>query len=403
MPIPTKRILVFILILLYLLPATATSTRADEELTLNMCWNDVGSQAVKDEAVRHGSDEYSYHISSSEANDVRILLSFPVEKNTFYVARTWVKTENVVPMENKDNPVGAGIGAGRWNNSDTLLGSRDWTLCEVPVFSGESDTVELSLFLGYWSNTCVGDAWFSPPQLIKAPANIKNATTWRFLYVIPKCMDVRGTDESTGEAFQCTTSLSNQEIAILMDGFERVQQTINQFGAGLFQIKYQVLILDEPYTQPLSYHPEYGYNITEEDARTYLNDHGVSFGEYDHVFMVSCAEGVPPNDVFGLGGTVFDGKTMYSAIEFDSHADIENWGKDLEQENIFIHEFLHGMETTCRDFDHLDCPGLHDRDQYGYLYDLEWYRDYIRGQVRNCEMENDGIPAMEWKRRPSEQ
>ena len=54
-------------------------------------------------------------------------------------------------------------------------------------------------------------------------------------------------------------------------------------------------------------------------------------------------------------------------------------------EEVFLHEFLHSLERTAKEYDY-DIPALHDNEKYGYksqsLTGLrEWYKDYMNKNI----------------------
>ena len=383
---------IFLLACLFIIPFQNTLA-GEETLDITMWMQYPDSQVKIDDEVIYEDAGFSYHLSSVQPNDLRLHLVYPVEKETFYQAEAWVRTASVRNEEKESDQMGAGIEVGDGNISDTLLGSNEWTKVSVPFYSGSRESIKISLFLGYYYNTCVGECWMTPPVLTKVTEE-DEAPVWRLLFVIPRRMNVTG-----GEGYSCVTDLSSEELSMLLDGFEAVKNALNRYGEGIFQTEYQALILNEPYTQPF-HQDQYGYSISAKQAHEYLNENGVHIGEYDHIFLVYCMEGVPSDDVFGLGGPSIQGKIKYSSVEFDYHSHIHSWFEH-EKTYIFIHEFLHGIEYLCRDQYGLAVPDLHEWERYGYSDELEWYRDYLRCEVKNCDSTFPGIPAEAWKIKPS--
>ena len=130
---------------------------------------DRGSCAYEDPTVHRSGSEFSYCITSTEANDVRIVKTFEVDEYTEYIASAYIKTENVVNVENKDSTLSASIGTDidTWSCSTGLVGNNDWTRVYVIFDSEDRNTVDISMNLGYAYNTSTGTAWFDNLELVK--------------------------------------------------------------------------------------------------------------------------------------------------------------------------------------------------------------------------------------------
>ncbi len=375
---------------------------ADGQVTM---WrNDIGSSVERDEDQPSPGSSYSCHFrSGAGANDIRMVFSFPVEEDTWYYASTWVKTKQLVNTENPQDPIGAGICAGDGNLSATLLGTHEWTQVMVPFYSGKANTVDVSLFQGYYSNTCEGESWAAPPVIRKAePGSDGRLPHWNILFVILKNMDAEYWDEEHEEQISCHSVLSGEEIEIINRGILETQDALNEYGEGLFEATAFTVVLEEP-VKEFRYLDDYKYTFTSDQAGEYLKRSQIDLSFFDHVVFIACMENVPSANVFGLGGTAIENKIKYSFVEFDNHSDINSWDSAEVRSAIFVHEFLHGIEYSCKYEYGLDIPELHDAELYGYTREREWeqwYRDYIRCHVENADREFKGIPREAWSLLP---
>ena len=73
-------------------------------------------------------------------------------------------------------------------------------------------------------------------------------------------------------------------------------------------------------------------------------------------------------------------------------------------EEVFIHEFLHSLERTSKEYGY-QIPALHDYAKYGYkeqsLTGLkQWYIDYMNGEVKSTNG-NVGLPSEVFKLKPA--
>lgn len=89
-------------------------------------------------------------------------------------------------------------------------------------------------------------------------------------------------------------------------------------------------------------------------------------------------------DLYGIG---------FSNIRFAN--DVTNYIHEYNKrintfsEEVFIHEFLHTLERTSKEYGY-DTVNLHDYEEYGYLETSltglkDWYQDYMRCNILDKE------------------
>ncbi len=118
------------------------------------------------------TDEFSYCISETTPNDVRIVKRYKLKPNTVYVVLADVKTKNVVCKENvakaeiSAGPLGACISIGTVQYSVGVSGTSDWKTVQAIGTSNASGYLDVSMNLGYSPNYCTGTAWFENIRII---------------------------------------------------------------------------------------------------------------------------------------------------------------------------------------------------------------------------------------------
>ena len=126
---------------------------------------------TKDYSVRK-TDAFSYCISETTPNDVRIVKRYKLKPNTVYVVLADVKTKDVVCTENPVDskvyvcPFGASISIDSTEYSVGVSGTSDWKTVQAIGTSNASGYLDVSMNLGYSPNYCTGTAWFENIRII---------------------------------------------------------------------------------------------------------------------------------------------------------------------------------------------------------------------------------------------
>jgi hypothetical protein len=193
-----------------------------------------------DDTVAHSGTK-SVRIEASEANDLSFRQNVEVRPNTFYVASTWVRTQDVAhAVESAD--VGANICLfGTWDHSIPLLGTNDWTKIEIFFSSGDRTAVEICLRLGYWSGTTTGTAWFDDVQLTELVPSTP-APGWKLLVLIYGQTDVVLSD---GHHVVATMTEDEKDVAEA-NATRFVTQDVPALTSGLMVPTLEVRFPDHP-------------------------------------------------------------------------------------------------------------------------------------------------------------
>ena len=84
-------------------------------------WQDYTDDNIFKDYIVRRNDSFSYCITDTKPNDLRIIKRYSVKPNTIYVVSADIKTENIVNEENKIDPKGASIRIGNDNTSRNIL------------------------------------------------------------------------------------------------------------------------------------------------------------------------------------------------------------------------------------------------------------------------------------------
>ena len=346
------------------------------------------------------NDAFSYCITDTQANDLRIIKKYTVKPNTLYVVSADVKTKDVVNHENATNPLGASISLGDYNNSRGILGTSDWQTIRVIGRSDAQGILNVSMNLGYFFNTCTGTAWFENIYVTPADEYKTEDNTWKFLAVILTDTGIDVMDNDTKRRVKLSHEMSSAEIFALKKSLNSLETDLMSDANGLFKVDVDIVEADAKCT---SYTKDgNGYSISASSAYKYLQDNNIDITGYDHVIMVTCLPSLPAS-YFGLGGTFIDGKVGFS---FVLHTNT-NYATDYLNSNqwlpaVYVHEFLHSIESYSHSLN-LEVPVLHDAEELGYTDKddwREWYRDFINKNV-NSNGKKIGVDPKVWKLPPS--
>ncbi len=353
----------------------------------------------KDYIIRR-NDGFSYHISADKPNDIRIIKTYTAEPDTLYIVSVDIRCVNVINVENQTNPLGASISVGE-NISHTLFGTTEWQTVRVIGKSDKNGELSLSLNLGYFSNTVLGDAWFENIRIERAK-DIASYSEWRFLAVLITNTGIDTFDEELNARITLSHKMSDEEKSELRGSLLEFERTLSADSEGLFGVKLDIIessMLCSDYTKCGC-----GYTITVESAYDYLKTMGIDLSEYDHIFFVTCLPDLPAT-YYGLGGLFMKGKVGYS---FVLHRDVQHYLDYLRRKGgwewppaVYAHEFLHSIENYSASLGY-KLPSIHDGKEFGYSDAeewREWYRDYIRKDVIRDGVRK-GVEPLIWRLPP---
>lgn len=377
-------------------------TETEKELSVHH-WLNYGKENLYKDYTTRRKDEFSYCITETKANDLRIIKKCSVKPNTLYVVSVDVKTRDVVSLENTVNPLGANISLGDYNNSKGILGTNDWQTVRVVGRSDAQGILCVSMNLGYYSNTCTGTAWFE--NICVTPANEYNTenATWKFLAVILKETGIDVMDNDTHQRVKLSHGMSSAEVSAIKKSLNAFETDFTNDAAGLFKVDLDIIESDVKCT---SYSKDgNGYSISTSAAYAYLEQNHIDIAGYDHVIMITCLPSLPAS-YYGLGGTFIDGQVGFSfVLHTDANYCVEYLNgryEGLWPSTVYIHEFLHSIESYSHVLN-LDIPVLHEGGNYGYTDKeewREWYTDYIHKDIA-VNGKNVGVDPQIWKLRPS--
>jgi len=367
-------------------------------------WLNYGENNLYKDYTIHRSDEFSYCISENKANDLRIIKKYIVEPNTLYAISADVKTKDIVNHENSDNPLGATISTEDYNVSHSILGTNDWQTIRLVGRSDARGILNVSMNLGYYSNTCTGTAWFENIRLTPVSEFAASDNTWRFLAVILTETGIDTMDPDTNRHIQLSHKMSSEEISAIRKSLSRFEEDFSEDAAGLFKVDVDIVEATEECTD-YSRIGESDYTINTSSARAYLEQNNIDIAGYDHVIMITCLPSLPAK-YYGLGGTFIQDKIGFS---FVLHTDVKHCIEYLNGNfpglwpaAVYVHEFLHSVESYSHSLN-FEIPDLHNGEKYGYIDTeewREWYWDYIHKNIIS-DGKKIGVDPMVWKLRPS--
>lgn len=378
--------------------------KKDKDIQIQSYLGHTAENAFKD-LVTKNSAAYSFCLTDTRANDLRIIKTFDVEPDTVYIISADVKTENVVNEQDPNSPIGVTIStAGAGSTSKGILGTNDWQTVKTAARSNEDGTLEVSLNLGFTANCCSGTAWFdnitvTPATDFKAPDN-----TWRFLAVILSDTGINTKDADTGKRVKANHTMSEEELEVLKQSFADCEEQFNADAEGLFTVDYDVVVCDTKFTDYTKNDVD-SYTMNNTTAYHFLKDNGIDIEGYDHVTVITCLPGLPVN-YYGLGGSMIEGAVGYSfIIHTDSQYMIHYLRGEYEDTwpvAAYVHEFLHSIETYSSALG-FEMPLIHNYQDYHYSEEEEhraFYRDLIHNRIEyNGELV--GVDPIVWALKPS--
>ena len=359
------------------------------------------SEFTRDKDIKY-SNERSYKIYSKDFNDAMFYKEVEVKPNTVYKVSCMVKTENVEVDKDKSG-AGALISLAEEEEvSEPIRETTDWQELTMTFNSKAREKVKIGFRLGGNDAYAKGTVWFSNLKLEEGTTS--KDTNWKMACFILKHLNVNIENE------EYNFSMSNHDIQNVKSNVKRFENSCKGLSAGKMTAQCDIYEIDEPISS-LTYTEKHKYYIDPQDVREQIGK-TVLEKEYDYVFVVARmgneTKEIPVKDWIGLGGIkLYD--VGYSLIRMPNRNNDYVYTYDTSinifPEEVFIHEFLHTLETNLQDYNYT-IPELHDYEKYGYKEkDLtglsEWYRDYMQCKIKNNQGEYVGLNEIVYSLKPA--
>ena len=342
----------------------------------------VGGKSSFEKELSGGySGKGGFFIENRELNDAMIYKSINVKENTPYKFTCMVKTENV---ECENSFCGAHLSIlNTTENSGFISGTNDWQKVEFYFNSKNRNKLKLGFRLGGYGGNCTGKAWFSDMKLEEGVNDLSN--NWNCLFLFFKNTDVN----IAGKEYK--VSVSDEEIENMKNVMKRFRSSMSALSNNKLQVTCEYAEIDTPLTS-MDYNQNSQYYVSPYNIKGVL-DKSIEEGKYDHIFAIfktgsSDEQGqnkIPTGSWIGLGNMVYQ-DVGFSDIRFNDSMDTYSYDYDKDTntfpEEVFVHEFLHGLERISIDCNY-ETIELHDNEKYGYLKNdaeglKKWYNDYLQ-------------------------
>ncbi|MCI8482342.1 MAG: hypothetical protein HFJ27_04645 [Clostridia bacterium] len=387
----TSKISYIIIIIMLIVVAIALYNRFEEKNFNDFVRTEYmlyASQFERDSDVTYFKKD-SYKITSTTPNDAMFYKEVKVTPNTPYKVTCMVKTKEVKTQ--KDVSIGgAHISiADTVEKSKSITGTKDWQKLEFIFNSKARTSVKLGFRLGGYDDNCTGTAWFSD-FTIEAGYQAED-TNWKFACFIFTNTDV--TLEENGAKKDIKLAMNTSDVADMRQNMARFKTSCQELSKGKMSVDYDVMTIQEPITS-LSYDNENGYYVAPENIQDKIQTY-IEGENYDHIFVClrlgdnEHQNDIPVYDWIGLGGMDYLG-IGFSNIRLPnssrSYTYKYNSRINTFPEEVFIHEFLHSLERTAKEYG-LERPALHDYAKYGYQEERleglkKWYQDYMNQMIK---------------------
>ena len=339
------------------------------------------TEFIRDKDVKYG-EERSYKMYSKDFNDSLFYKEIDVKPNTVYKISCMVKTENVIPSEQKSD-AGAMISIIEdVDVSKTLTGTNDWQELTMMFNSKNREKVKLGFRLGGNTGNAKGTAWFSDFKLEEGTKS--NNTNWKM-----GCFIFRNTSIKIDEEHY-TFYLNLKDVENVRENVDRFLNSCKELSNNRMTATCDIHEIVEP-LRSISYSEEHGYYIDPHDVKKQIEEI-VRENEYDYIFVVARLgneqKQIPVKEWIGLGGMqVYD--IGFSTIRMPNEENSYTFRYDSRvnafPEEVYLHEFLHTLERISKDYDY-NRPELHDYENYGYQEEpvvslKKWYKDYMTSNI----------------------
>ncbi len=358
----------------------------------------------RDNEIKY-SKHRSYKITTQEYEDAMFLKKVAVKKNTPYKVSCMVKTNNV-ESEKQNTGIGAQIAiVGTTERSTAIQNTNDWQKLELIFNSKDREYVEVAFRLGGYLGNAKGEVWFSDIEMEEGIAEENNE--WKFA-----CFIFENTDVNINQK-QIKLNVTQRDIDDIVNTIGRFEKSCKELSKQKMTAKCDVYRIEEPITT-LSYDQEFGYYVAPEDVEQQIKS-TIEGKDYDHIFIVvrlgdeQHENDIQINDWIGLGYMDYYGMG-YSNIRLpnDAQSYVYRYNSriNLFPEEVFLHEFLHSLERTSKEYGY-EIPALHDYEAYGYKYEAligekRWYTDYMNSDILNQgTSQRIGLPEKVYTLKPA--
>lgn len=353
---------------------------------------------MPEELKSSGYTADSYKIESEDYNNALFYKEINVKKNTPYKVSCYVKTENVESIildEYKkigvDYVGGANISIyGEDERSEVVYGTTPWRKLEFIFDSKDREKVEIAFRLGTDMCDSKGAVYYS--NIVVEEGIPENKTNWNFGMFIFNEVKIALKDKAVYEI------MNDEDRALLKQDIDNFKSSIEKMTRGKINANIITKYIDEPITN-ISIDEENGYYIDVYDVYELIKEELHSY-DYDHIFFIFKSDDLNkdnPNkksevDWVGLGGMYYN-SIGYSNIrlpityEHGRHMFIYDRNRNTFPEEVFVHEFLHSLETVCKE-EEISYPSIHDYSNFGYQNNTKsklktWYTDFLNMEITN--------------------
>ena len=228
-----------------------------------------------------------------------------------------------------------------------------------------------------------------------SPGGAQDLPEWRFLIAVFKNVDADCVD-SSGAAGHTTYSMTQEEVDIARENYERFVKYMNNVGVMSAHVDY--LEIDTAVTQLQEY--ESGPYLSAALAAPILKANGVDLDQYDHITCVASLN--ITTGYLGVTGAEFENGTGAACINFRNldYARRQFRPKVTDYPmGTFVHEYLHFMERMGKkwgsEFD------LHTiRENLYTPTSDDWctcYTDVILNRVKGTGETGTGVFPIAWQ------
>lgn len=359
---------------------------------------------TRDNKVKYSKNS-SYKLESEEYNDAIFYKKLNVEKNTVYKITCMVRTEGVQAQKQNSN-AGAQISVlNTVEKSKNIIGTSQWQELELLLDSKDRSEIEIGFRLGGYDDNCKGTAWFSD---FKIESGVKEESSeWNFALFI--CENLKANIEVNGEKKIVEDSMSQEEIDLMIDDFNRFKNSIKTLSGNQMTANIKIYEVDSP-IESLSYDEENGYYVSSKDVENLIDD-TVNDNKFDHIFVAVKfgdtikSNSTHSNDWIGLGYMDYYG-IGFSNIRLPNSKNNYIYkfsSTNTFPEEVFVHEFLHSLERNLNERNY-NIPELHSYNQYGYKNSptegyKQWYTDYMQKKIKTSTG-NAGLDSIVYKIKP---
>lgn len=352
----------------------------------------------RDNDVKY-SNAKSYKVENKEYNDAMFYKNISVKPNTPYKITCMVKTENV-ENEKGINTGGAQIGIKDTTEcSESIVGTSDWTTLTFMFHSKNRTSVDIGFRLGGYEEESKGIAWFSDFKIEEG--SLDTDKKWNVACFIIQNIDVNVTIDY--RSVNVKLKMSDADITDITSNMKRLNSTIKELSNDQIEMDYDIIKIETPLTS-ISYDEENEYYIDQKDVKELIKKY-IDQKEYDYIYVAARLGNLNENrnvlvhDWIGLGGMDYyqigfsnirlpDNENSY-IYKYDSNINVF-------PEEVFIHEFLHTLERTEKEYGNTNLASLHDYAVYGYQNEgknglKSWYAAYMQNTIKNSDGTKAGL------------